>query len=215
MRIALASLLFAASLPALAMDPESRMEAFGRGLVGLAGAFEQQVLDPNGLVREETRGEVALAVPRQLRWEYIEPFPQLIVADGEHLFIYDPDLEQVTVRRQLHEEQNNPLLALIDPIDRRRQFQVEDGGRSEGLDWIELIARAPEAPIRRALLGFDGLELASMRFVDSLDQRTEISFGRWQRNPDFHPDTFRFQIPDGVDVVGDYDPAAEILPLGE
>ena len=213
MRILLACLLLATGLPAAARSPEARIEAFGRGLVGLAGSFEQRVLDPNGRVREETRGVVALAVPRQLRWEYIDPFPQLIVADGEHLFIYDPDLEQVTVRRQLHEEQNNPLLALIDPIDRQRQFQVEDGGRSEGLDWIELIARAPEAPIRRALLGFDGVELVSMQFIDALDQRTEIAFGRWQRNPAFDPDTFRFRIPAGVDVVGDYDPAAEAIPL--
>ncbi len=215
MRLLAAFCLTLATLPAFAADAESVIEGFTDGLTGLQGRFEQQVLDADGTLKEQTSGSIALAVPRKLRWEYETPFPQLIVADGEHLFVYDPDLEQVNVRRQLEDEQQSPLLALIDPEERERQFKVKSAGMRDGLEWVELESKLEEAQIHRALLGIDGQTLARMEFIDSLGQRTRISFSGWQRNPAFAADTFRFQVPVGVDVVGDYTPSAEVLPLGE
>jgi outer membrane lipoprotein carrier protein len=208
MRFIAACVLSLASLPLLAADAETVIEGFTANLSGLQGRFEQQVLDQNGTLKEQ-------AVPRQLRWEYETPFPQLIVADGEHLFIYDPDLEQVTVRRQIEDEQQSPLLALIDPEERQRQFNSKSAGRRDGLEWIELESKLEDAQIRTALLGIDGQTLARMEFIDSLGQRTRISFSEWQRNPRFEVGFFRFQVPANADVVGDYTPSAEVLPLGE
>jgi outer membrane lipoprotein carrier protein len=215
MRLGLA--LFASLLAnsALAADPNAVVDRFTDGLTGLDGRFEQEVLGVDGELKERSSGTIALQVPRQLRWEYLEPFPQTIVADGEHLFVFDPDLEQVTVRRQLEEEQQSPLLALVDPEERDRQFTLKDGGQREGLDWIELESKLEEAPIERARLAFSGAELVRMDFSDSLGQSTRVRFSGWQRNPDFADGTFRFLIPAGVDVVGDYSPAAQITPLGE
>jgi outer membrane lipoprotein carrier protein len=200
---------------AAAGSPDAVLERFTAGLAGLAGRFEQQVLDQNGTLKEQTSGSIALAVPRQLRWEYETPFPQLIVADGEHLFIYDPDLEQVTVRRQIEDEQQSPLLALIDPEERARQFTLKSAGLRDGLEWIELESKIEDAQIRTALLGIDGQTLSRMEFTDSLGQRTRIQFSEWLRNPSFEAGFFRFQVPANADVVGDYTPAAEVLPLGE
>jgi len=215
MRLFAALALCCFSLPALAFDAGQRLDQFAQGLQGLQGRFEQQVIDPQGRVKEESSGEIALSVPRQLRWEYLQPFPQLIIADGEHIFVFDPDLDQVNVRRQLADEQQSPLLALIDPEERGRQFTVKSAGSRDGLDWVELQAKLEDAPIQRALIGLDGSALERMEFSDSLGQSTLVSFSEWKRNPEFAADTFRFAVPAGVDVVGDYTPAAEVLPLND
>lgn len=215
-RVCLSSLCLISVGPAMAADDgESVIARFTAGLTGVDGHFEQRVWDADGQLKESSSGRVALAVPRQFRWEYQAPFPQLIVADGDHVFIHDPDLEQVTVRKQLGEEQQSPLLAVVDPEERARQFDVRSAGQRDGLEWVELQAKRDDAQLDRALLGFAGEQLVRMELQDSLGQKTEVNFSDWQRNPDFAPDTFHFAIPADADVVGDYDPKAEVIPLGE
>ncbi|MDQ3268888.1 MAG: outer membrane lipoprotein chaperone LolA, partial [Pseudomonadota bacterium] len=108
----LATGLFASTAMAGARD---ELNAFTKGLKGLDGQFTQQVFDANGKLKETASGQLALSAPRLFRWEYVKPYPQLIVADGRKVWIYDEDLEQVTVRPQGVEEQSNPLAALINP----------------------------------------------------------------------------------------------------
>lgn len=196
-------------------DARETLEAFTTGLKGLDGRFTQQVFDPDGRLAEETSGRVALAAPRQFRWEYEQPFPQLILADGDRVWIYDPELEQVQVRPQGAEEQQSPLTALIDPLELERQFTITDGGRSDGVRWIELTPKTPDAPFSSCRLGFSGGELVGMETVDSLNQHTRIAFSGWSLNPEFAPDVFRFALPPGVDVIGDATDAAQVIPLGE
>ncbi len=198
---------------AAAQAAESPVLAFSRGLQGLDGRFEQTVLDAQGQVRERSEGSIALALPRLFRWEYEQPFPQLIVADGDHVWIYDPDLEQVTVRKQSLEEQSSPLAVLIDPEELDRQFRREDTGRTDGLDWVRLTPRAEDATFAEFRLGFDGVDLARMVLVDTLGQRTEVAFSGWRRNPRFAADHFRFDPPPGVDVIGERIDAAEVYPV--
>jgi outer membrane lipoprotein carrier protein len=85
---------------------------FTKGLKGLDGQFSQQVFDANGKRKESSNGRVAMSAPRLFRWEYVKPYPQLIVADGKNVWVYDPDLQQVTKRAQGAEEQNSPLAAI-------------------------------------------------------------------------------------------------------
>ncbi|HRP73828.1 MAG TPA: outer membrane lipoprotein chaperone LolA, partial [Luteimonas sp.] len=92
-----------------------QLDSFTKGLKGLDGQFTQTVFDDNGRVRESSNGRVALSAPRLFRWEYVKPYPQLIVADGDTVWVYDPDLEQVSRRPQGTAEQDSPLAALIDP----------------------------------------------------------------------------------------------------
>lgn len=199
--------------PVAAADPHATLAAFTQGLEGLSGRFEQRVLDAQGQLREDSRGNIALAVPRQFRWEYEAPFPQLIVADGDKVWIFDPDLEQVQVRPQGAEEQQSPLTALIDPSELDRQFIVRDGGQEDGVTWVELEPRGEDAPFSKARLGFSDASLVRMEMTDMLAQRTVVSFSDWQRNPVFQAGTFRFVPPPGVDVIGDADAAAEAFPL--
>ncbi|TWT23525.1 outer membrane lipoprotein chaperone LolA [Luteimonas marina] len=182
-----------------------RLDSFTKGLQGLDGQFTQTVFDDNGRVRESSSGRVALSAPRLFRWEYVKPYPQLIVADGKTVWVYDPDLEQVSRRAQGTAEQDSPLAALIDPGKLDRDFLVEDGGNGDGLQWLLLKPKqgGDEAAFQSAKLGLDGNGLARMEIVDALGQRTEISFSGWKRNPSFARDTFTYTPPAGVDVVGE------------
>lgn len=200
--LAAATLLFAsASASAGARD---ELNAFTKGLKGLDGRFTQQVFDTKGKLKETSSGRVALAAPRQFRWEYAKPYPQLVVADGKTVWIYEPDLQQVTKRPQGAEEQNSPLAALVNPAKLDGQFVVKESGTGGGLQWLTLTPKgdAAAAGFRTAKLGFGVSGLAKMQVVDQLGQRTDIAFSGWKRNPSLPAATFRYVPAKGVDVIG-------------
>jgi outer membrane lipoprotein carrier protein len=214
-RVIACLLVLGFAAPVTATEPAELLARFSKQLRGLEGGFEQSVFDEQGTRREQSSGRIALSLPRLFRWQYLDPFPQLIVADGDHVWIFDPDLEQVSVRKQALEEQSSPLAVLIDPAELERQFNTFDGGSSDGLDWVRLTPRAEEGAFSEARLGFSGADLARMELVDTLGQRTVVAFSGWTRNPEFAGDTFRFVPPPGADVVGETIDAAEVYPVQE
>lgn len=180
------------------------LKSFASGLKGLDGQFTQQVYDAKGKLKETSSGRVALSAPRLFRWEYAKPYPQLIVADGKKVWVYDPDLQQVTVRDQGSEEQNSPLSALIDPAKLDQQFNVKESGDADGLQWLILTPKSEgEASFQSARLGFGKGGLSRMEVLDAVGQNTKISFSGWKRNPAFAGTTFKYTPAKGVDVVGD------------
>ena len=199
--VAAGLMLFAGAASAGARD---QLDSFTRGLKTLDGRFTQQVFDAKGKLKESSSGRVALSAPRQFRWEYAKPYPQQIVADGKTVWIYEPDLQQVTKRAQGAEERSGPLTALIDPSKLDAQFAVQESGTSNGLEWVTLTPKgdASSAGFRTAKLGFGPQGLSRMQVVDQLGQRTDISFSAWKRNAALPAATFRFTPPKGVDVIG-------------
>ncbi|QNR95849.1 outer membrane lipoprotein chaperone LolA [Stenotrophomonas sp. 169] len=181
------------------------LKTFTTGLKGLDGQFSQQVFDTRGKVKETTSGRVALSAPRLFRWEYQRPHVQQIVADGSKVWMYEPDLEQATVRAQGKEEQNSPLTALINPALLDQQYDVsEEAAPRDGLQWLSLTPkRETEASFQFAALGFNAQGLARMEITDAVGQRTQISFSGWKRNPTFARGTFTFTPPAGTDVIGE------------
>lgn len=200
--LAAAGLLFVSGVASAGARDE--LNAFTKGLKGLDGRFSQQVFDSKGRLKEKSAGRLALAAPRLFRWEYATPYPQLVIADGTTVWIVEPDLQQVTKRPQGAEERNSPLAALIDPSRLDAQFNVAEGGSSDGLQWLRLTPKgdAGAAGFRSARLGFGKAGLAKMEVVDQLGQRTAISFSGWKRNPSLPAATFRYAPPKGVDVIG-------------
>ncbi|MCW4456259.1 outer membrane lipoprotein chaperone LolA [Flavobacterium sp. MXW15] len=203
----IAATLAVASLASGHADAGGRdeLKAFTSGLKGLDGQFSQQVFDPRGKLKETSSGRVALSAPRLFRWEYIKPHPQLIVADGSKVWVYEPDLEQATVRAQGEEEQNSPLTALIDPDLLDRQYDVsEEAAVRDGMHWLSLTPKVDtEASFQYAALGFGKDGLGRMEVLDAVGQRTVIDFNGWKRNPAFAADTFRYVPDKNVDVVGE------------
>ena len=198
---ALAAGLMLAS-PAATAGARDDLNAFTKGLTGLDGGFSQSVYDSKGKLKERTSGRVAMSAPRLFRWEYVKPYPQLIVADGTSVWVYDPDLKQASKRPQGVEEANSPLAILLEPARLDRDFNVKDAGTSDGLSWLQLTPKQAEAGFKTAKLGFGKSGLARMEYVDALGQRTQISFTGWKRNPTFAKGTFVYVPPKGVDVIG-------------
>ena len=178
------------------------LNAFTKGLKGLDGQFTQKVYDARGKQKESASGRVAVSAPRLFRWEYVKPYPQLIVADGKSVWVYDPDLKQASKRPQGVEEANSPLAILLDPAKLDRDFKVKEAGSSDGLSWLQLTPKQAEAGFKTARLCFGKSGLARMEYVDALGQRTQIAFGAWKRNPAFAKGTFVYVPAKGVDVIG-------------
>ena len=195
-----AALLFASS--AANAGARDDLNAFTKGLKGLDGQFSQQVLDARGKQKERASGRVAVSAPRLFRWEYTKPYPQLIVADGKTVWVYEPDLQQASKRAQGVEEANSPLAILLDPSKLDRDFVVKEAGTGDGLEWLQLTPKQAEAGFKTAKLGFGKGGLAQMEYVDALGQRTKIAFTGWKRNPAFAKGTFVYVPAKGVDVIG-------------
>ena len=198
-----AALLLAANVAHAAnTGARGQLDAFTKGLKGLDGQFTQQVFDARGKQKEASSGRVAVSAPRLFRWEYVKPYPQLIVADGETVWVYDPDLQQASRRPQGAEEASSPLAILLNPSKLDRDFTVKEAGVTAGVEWLQLTPKQAEAPFKTAKLGFSKAGLAQMEYVDALGQRTKISFSGWKRNPGFAKGTFRYVPGKGVDVIG-------------
>jgi outer membrane lipoprotein carrier protein len=191
----------------------ARLDALAKGISSISADFNQQVFDPNGRAGKGSSGTLGLKAPRQFRWNVTKPYPQLIVADGEKVWVYDPDLEQVTVRAQGTEEAHSPLTVLTDLSQLDRDFTASEQGTHDGLVWLRLKSRDKEPQFAWCDLGFDATGLARMDFEDTLGNRTQIAFSHWQRNPKLADGTFHFVPPKGVDVIGDPTPAAQAFPV--
>lgn len=205
---ALFALLLVAQVQASA---RTQLNQFSQGLDSLKGNFEQR--SNAGGKTEASSGTLALKAPRLLRWDYLQPFEQRIVADGDHVWIHDIDLEQVSVRPQSFDEASSPLAVLMDLGQLDQEFKVSDGGRAEGMDWLQLLPKSREPQFKEVRLGFAEGELRAMRVIDTFDGRTDYVFSNWSRNTPLAADYFVFVPPEGVDVIGDQRDAAQIQPL--
>lgn len=214
MRLLIALLAIFVSASAFAADgARARMQAFSKDLHSVSAHFSQSVTDANGRRGDESRGTLALEAPRQFRWETTEPYQQTIVADGTRVWVYEPDLQQVSVRRQSTEEAHSPLTVLTDLSQLDHDFTASEAGARDGLVWLKLTSKAKEPEFEYAELGFDAQSLQRMLFKDQLGNTTEIRFSDWKRNPSFPAATFTFTPPKGVDVVGDVRPDADVFPV--
>jgi outer membrane lipoprotein carrier protein len=217
MKTRLVSLLLLLSLVPLAVQAadtaRARLDAFAHGLHSLRGTFTQTLTDVNGHRGEPAHGIVALREPRLFRWETTRPYKQLIVADGSHVWTWDPDLEQASVQKQSLSEAHSPLTILTDPSRLDKEFTGTDLGMRDGLAWMKLSPRDANQNIQSAELGFGADGLAEMRFTDRLGAQSVIRFSDWQRNPRLSASLFNFTPPKGADVVGDTRGIPEIRPL--
>jgi outer membrane lipoprotein carrier protein len=166
------------------------------------------VTDANGKLIQQGQGEMMIARPGRFRWEYRRPYEQLIIADGHKLWVYDPELEQVTVKPVDEALGNTPALLLSGVHPLEQDFTVREA-RAPGdrLHWVELLPKAEDSQFERILLGFSGGQsggqLQQMALHDSFGQVTRLDFENMQRNLPLAPSLFRFEPPAGVDVVGE------------
>ena len=169
----------------------------------LKAEFSQAVVARNGRKPQQSSGIVAIARPGKLRWEIQKPYPQLVVGDGEKIWIHDPELQQVTVRKAGQAIGGSPAALLSGNNDLEKNFTLKEAGDSEGLAWVEATPKVGDSGFESVRLGFAGNDLKAMELQDSFGQTTLIRFTKIERNPALPATTFKFTPPAGADVVGE------------
>lgn len=190
---------FAMALPARAQVADARMllDRFADDLTSLTAEFTQITVDGRDEVVEQSSGRMAFAAPDRIRWDYLEPFPQALVADGEQLWHYDEALEQVTVRPQPSPE-DSPMLVLTRPDLLETFYRVLPSDDPNVLRFEPL---SDEAGIEMARLTFvDGLPYA-LDLFDPFGQSTRLTLENIERNAEIADGEFVFEVPEGVDVL--------------
>ncbi len=206
-RRALAALA-AAALLALGAAPQpasagalDQLRGFLTDTRSARGEFTQKLLRADGSVAESSSGDFAFARPGRFRWDVRRPFEQLLVADGQRLYFFDRDLNQVTVRRLADSLASTPAAILFGDSNLEREFALRELAPRDGLDWVEALPRSKEAGFERIVLGFRGGLPGAMEVGDAFGRTTVFEFRAIARNPALAPELFRFVAPKGVDVL--------------
>ncbi len=177
--------------------------AFNAATKTATARFEQQVFDRAGKVVERATGTFAFARPGKFRWTYEKPHQQVLVGDGTRLWIHDPDLNQVAVKRVDQAISSTPAALLAGRDDITRLFTLKDAGSADGLSWVEASPKAQDTGFERVRLGLAGKSLAAMELHDQLGGRTLLKFMDLKANAAIPADTFTFKPPAGTDVLED------------
>lgn len=169
--------------------------------------FTQTITGREGKKPQVSSGTVSIARPGKFRWEVSKPFNQLLVGDGAKVWMYDPDLEQVTVRKLGDTLGSTPAALLAGEGGSgsaiEKNFVLKDAGSRDGLSWVEARPKQADSGFDMIRLGFKGQHLQAMEMQDQFGQTTLVQFTAVERNPALGAGVFRFTPPAGVDVVGE------------
>jgi outer membrane lipoprotein carrier protein len=189
-------------------DSLDALEGFLRGTKSGRAEFVQTVTSP---AREgqpprvrTSSGRFEFQRPERFRFAYVKPFPQTLVADGQTLWLHDPDLNQVTARKQAQALASTPaaLVAAAPDLGALRQsFDLSAAPDRDGLQWVLAVPRQRDGALREVRVGLRGTELAALDIVDGLGQRSQIRFSKVETNVALPADTFQFKLPPGADVI--------------
>jgi len=196
----IALLMFATQ--ALAGDAGERLNAALKNMDNLTTEFKQTLLDEDKKVVQQSRGTLALQRPGKFAWIYSEPFEQRIIADGSELWIYDVELDQVTVKPMDQGLSNAPIMILMKQTDINEQFEVNEVGQRKFLYWVELLPHADDLEYTQIYIGIEDGQVRAMELQDQFGQSTQIVFDNLRVGVVHNPAVFKFEPPPGVDVYG-------------
>ena len=199
-RFMAAGLLSVAAAAAHA-DAVDTLREFVRDVKTGSAAFTQTVTSPDGAKKKTSSGQFEFARPNRFRFAYMKPFAQTIVADGQKVWIHDPDLNQVSSRK-IDQALGTTPAALLTGGALDKDFDLSALPAKDGLDWAQAVPKAKEGAVFQSLrVGFKGKQLAAVEIVDSFGQRSRLEFANLAANPALPADTFRFSVPKGADVI--------------
>lgn len=166
--------------------------------------FTQVVLDQNGKRIQSASGIMQFQRPGKFRWTYRKPYEQIIVGDGERFWLYDVDLNQVTVKKLDAALGSSPAALLSGSNEIERGFTLKESGSQDGLDWLQATAKTQDSSFEKILMAFNAqAELVIMELNDAFGHKTVLRFSAMQRNPRFSAQQFQFTPPKGADVLSD------------
>jgi outer membrane lipoprotein carrier protein len=209
-RAALVLALALLAAPAARATPIDQLHAFLAQTASARGDFTQQSPGPRAQSAAGTsttgkpvvsRGGFEFQRPGKFRWTYRTPYEQLIVSDGQHLFLYDKDLNQVTKKKLSGALPASPASILFGSNDFEHDFTVADDGTQDGIEWIRATPNSKDSLFERIRIGFQNGMPVAMQLRDSFGQTTDLAFDHVQRNPVLAADRFAYTPPPGVDVL--------------
>jgi chaperone LolA len=180
-----------------------RLKAFIAGAKTAEADFTQTVADKQGRVTQQASGRMAFARPGKFRWDYNKPYEQVIVGDGAKLWLYDTDLDQVTVKPLGDVIAGTPAALLAGDNTIEKYFSLKNAGEAGGLEWLEATPKTQDTTFERIRMGFKGDVLAQMELFDHFGQRTTLKLSNFARNPSIAPSRFTFTPPKGADIIGE------------
>jgi len=178
------------------------LHAFLEGTKTAQGSFRQVVVNREGRTTQTTSGTFAFARPGKFRWTYDKPFDQLIVSDGDKVWVYDHDLNQVIVRKLDAALGATPAALLAGDNALEKNFTLVAGGEGDGLEYVDATPKAADSQFKHIRLGFADDLPRKMQLTDAFGQTTDLTFSDLRRNPKVAAATFQFTPPEGADVVG-------------
>ncbi len=166
--------------------------------------FTQVVLDQNGKRIQSASGIMQFQRPGRFRWTYSKPYEQIIVGDGAKFWLYDKDLNQVTVKKLDAALGSSPAALLAGSNEIERGFTLKEAGQREGLDWLQATPKSQESSFSAVLMAFDAQAgLVAMELNDAFGHKTVLHFSAMQRNPKLSAQQFKFTPLAGADVLGE------------
>ena len=191
----------------MAASGQDLLKSFHQKVKSLKSEFSQILFDADGGVIQESKGNVWIRRPGLFRWEYNQPYPQVIVADGRHIWIYDPELEQVTVKKEELAVGNAPALVLSGKRALEKDFKLANINRQDKYTWVSLKPLKEDRDFNEILVAFLNDKLSILELKDNLGQRTQIHFAKVSVNLALEDSRFRFIVPDGTDIIGEQNPS--------
>ncbi|UDF33896.1 UNVERIFIED_ORG: outer membrane lipoprotein chaperone LolA [Shinella sp. XGS7] len=181
-------------------DAVQTLKDFGREVKSGKAEFTQTVTSPDGQRKKSSSGSFEFQRPNQFRFAYTKPFEQLIVGDGQKVWIYDPDLKQASARRLSAALGATPA-ALLAGANLEKDFELKALPAAQGLDWVQAQPRQADSGLQSLKIGFKGRELAAIEVVDGFGQRSLLQFSGVQANAPVAAERFRFVLPPGADLI--------------
>jgi len=192
--------LLASVCSAAAAAPVDTLRDFVRDVKSGRSPFTQTVTSPDGAKKKTSSGTFEFSRPNRFRFSYLKPFEQTIVADGEKVWIYDADLNQVSSRK-LSQALGATPAALLAGGSLEREFELSNQPAHDGLEWAEAKPKAKDGAFQSVRVGFHGKDLAALEIVDSFGQRSLLRFDAFLSNVAMPAESFRFTPPAGADVI--------------
>ena len=180
-----------------------RLHQFLESTKTLRAEFAQMVVTKNGKKPQLSGGVLMFSRPGKFRWQIEKPYAQLLVGDGAKVWIYDPDLRQVTIKKVDAAIGSTPAALLVGGSNLEKNFALHEAGLRDGLDWVEATPKTTDSGFEKLQLGFAGKDLKSMELYDNFGQTTTLVFTNIERNPALSAAQFQFIPPSGVDVISE------------
>ncbi|MBI4989181.1 MAG: outer membrane lipoprotein chaperone LolA [Rhodocyclales bacterium] len=180
-----------------------KLKAFVEGTKSGRADFIQTVASKSGRKPQNAAGSMMFSRPGKFRWTYDKPYYQLIVGDGERLWVYDRDLNQVSTKKLSAALGSSPAALLAGDNALEKNFELKEGGTADGIEWVDAQPKSQDAGFQFLRIGFVGDTLRAMELTDSFGQVTTIAFEKFERNPQISAGQFRFTPPKGADILGE------------